>query len=147
MLSTLYPEKGSVWTFILLYINLIDTKTFVHIHFLLHQQKLVTFAWYKTHMIMNQIFRMSLYLLMVVLWMASCHNPLWDADRDALYAQLKRADSCSRHKQEEQAILYYLRSSIVCMAIKPINPLHFRHDGSRSGCFIGGNEAFVCLTK
>ena len=107
MLSTLYPEKGSVWTFILLYINLIDTKTFVHIHFLLHQQKLVTFAWYKTHMIMNQIFRMSLYLLMVVLWMASCHNPLRDADRDALYAQLKRADSCSRHKQEEQAILYY----------------------------------------
>ena len=107
MLSTLYPEKGSVWTFILLYINLIDTKTFVYIHFLLHQQKLVTFAWYKTHMIMNQIFRLSLYLLMVVLWMASCHNPLWDADRDALYAQLKRADSCSRHKQEEQAILYY----------------------------------------
>ena len=107
MLSTLYPEKGSVWTIILLYINLIDTKTFVHIHFLLHQQKLVTFAWYKTHMIMNQIFRMSLYLLMVVLWMASCHNPLRDADRDALYAQLKRADSCSRHKQEEQAILYY----------------------------------------
>ena len=107
MLSTLYPEKGSVWTIILLYINLIDTKTFVYIHFLLHQQKLVTFAWYKTHMIMNQIFRMSLYLLMVVLWMASCHNPLWDADRDALYAQLKRADSCSRHKQEEQAILYY----------------------------------------
>ena len=43
MLSTLYPEKGSVWTFILLYINIIDTKTFVHIHFLLHQQKLVTF--------------------------------------------------------------------------------------------------------
>lgn len=107
MLSTLYPEKGSVWTFILLYINLIDTKTFVYIHFLLHQQKLVTFAWYKTHMIMNQIFRLSLYLLMVVLWMASCHNPLRDADRDALYAQLKRADSCSRHKQEEQAILYY----------------------------------------
>ena len=107
MLSTLYPEKGSVWTIILLYINLIDTKTFVYIHFLLHQQKLVTFAWYKTHMIMNQIFRMSLYLLMVVLWMASCHNPLRDADRDALYAQLKRADSCSRHKQEEQAILYY----------------------------------------
>ena len=107
MLSTLYPGKGSVWTFILLYINLIDTKTFVYIHFLLHQQKLVTFAWYKTHMIMNQIFRMSLYLLMVVLWMASCHNPLRDADRDALYAQLKRADSCSRHKQEEQAILYY----------------------------------------
>ena len=107
MLSTLYPEKGSVWTIILLYINLIDTKTFVYIHFLLHQQKLVTFAWYKTHMIMNQIFRLSLYLLMVVLWMASCHNPLRDADRDALYAQLKRADSCSRHKQEEQAILYY----------------------------------------
>ena len=107
MLSTLYPEKGSVWTFILLYINLIDTKTFVYILFLLHQQKLVTFAWYKTHMIMNQIFRLSLYLLMVVLWMASCHNPLRDADRDALYAQLKRADSCSRHKQEEQAILYY----------------------------------------
>ena len=107
MLSTLYPEKGSVWTFILLYINLIDTKTFVYIHFLLHQQKLVTFAWYKTHMIMNQIFRLSLYLLMVVLWMASCHTPLRDADRDALYAQLKRADSCSRHKQEEQAILYY----------------------------------------
>ena len=107
MLSTLYPEKGSVWTIILLYINLIDTKTFVYIHFLLHQQKLVTFAWYKTHMIMNQIFRMSLYLLMVVLWMASCHNPLRDGDRDALYAQLKRADSCSRHKQEEQAILYY----------------------------------------
>ena len=107
MLSTLYPENGSMWTIILLYINLIDTKTFVYIHFLLHQQKLVTFAWYKTHMIMNQIFRLSLYLLMVVLWMASCHNPLRDADRDALYAQLKRADSCSRHKQEEQAILYY----------------------------------------
>ena len=107
MLSTLYPENGSMWTIILLYINLIDTKTFVYIHFLLHQQKLVTFAWYKTHMIMNQIFRLSLYLLMVVLWMASCHTPLRDADRDALYAQLKRADSCSRHKQEEQAILYY----------------------------------------
>ena len=56
---------------------------------------------------MNQIFRMSLYLLMVVLWIASCHTPLRNADRDALYAQLKRADSCSRNKQEEQAIQHY----------------------------------------
>ena len=56
---------------------------------------------------MNQIFRMSLYLLMVVLWIASCHTPLRNADRDALYTQLKRADSCSRNKQEEQAIQHY----------------------------------------
>lgn len=56
---------------------------------------------------MNRIFRKSLYLLMAVLWMASCHKPMGDAEREALYAQLKRADSCSRHKQEEQAILHY----------------------------------------
>ena len=56
---------------------------------------------------MNRIFRKSLYLLMVVLWMASCHKPLGEAEREALYVQLKRADSCSRHKQEEQAIQHY----------------------------------------
>ena len=40
-------------------------------------------------------------------WLASCHSPLRDVDREVLYAQLKRADSCSRHKQEELAIQHY----------------------------------------
>lgn len=56
---------------------------------------------------MDRIFRKLPYLLFAVLWLASCHNPLEDAEREALYAQLKRADSCSRHNQEEQAILHY----------------------------------------
>lgn len=55
---------------------------------------------------MNRIFQ-SLYLLMVFLWMTSCHKSLGEAEREALYVQLKRADSCSRHKQEEQAIQHY----------------------------------------
>ena len=28
-----------------------------------------------------------------------------------------------------------------------VNTPHQGNDGNRSGCFIGGNEAFVCLTK
>ena len=58
-------------------------------------------------MIMIRILRKSLYLLMVGIWMVSCHPSLGDAEREALYAQLKKADSCSRHKQEEQAIQHY----------------------------------------
>ena len=56
---------------------------------------------------MKRIFRLILCILMVALWITSCHNPMGDADREALYAQLKKADSCSRHKQEEQAIQHY----------------------------------------
>ena len=56
---------------------------------------------------MNQILRKPLYLLLVGIGMVSCHKPMGEADREGLYAQLRRADSCSRHKQEEQAILYY----------------------------------------
>ena len=56
---------------------------------------------------MNRIFRTSIYLLLMGCWLASCHSPLRDVDREVLYAQLKRADSCSRHKQEELAIQHY----------------------------------------
>ena len=56
---------------------------------------------------MSRIFRTSIYLLLTGCWLASCHSPLRDVDKEALYAQLKRADSCSRHKQEEQAIQHY----------------------------------------
>ena len=56
---------------------------------------------------MSRIFRTSIYLLLTGLWLASCHSSLGDADREALYAQLKRADSCSRHNLEEQAIQHY----------------------------------------
>ena len=61
----------------------------------------------KHNLIMIRILRKSLYLLMVSIWMVSCHPSLGDAEREALYAQLKKADSCSRHKQEEQAIQHY----------------------------------------
>ena len=56
---------------------------------------------------MNRIFRTLIYLLLMGCWLASCHSPLRDVDREVLYAQLKRADSCSRHKQEELAIQHY----------------------------------------
>ena len=56
---------------------------------------------------MSRIFRTSIYLLLTGCWLASCHSPLRDVDKEALYAQLKRADNCSRHKQEEQAIQHY----------------------------------------
>lgn len=56
---------------------------------------------------MRRIFRKFLYSLLAVLWLASCHRPLEDAEQEALYIHLNRADSCSRHKQEEQAILHY----------------------------------------
>ena len=56
---------------------------------------------------MNRIYRTSIYLLLMGCWLASCHSPLRNVDREVLYAQLKRADSCSRHKQEELAIQHY----------------------------------------
>ena len=61
----------------------------------------------KHNLIMIRILRKSLYLLMVSIWMVSCHPSLGDAERETLYAQLKKADSRSRHKQEEQAIQHY----------------------------------------
>lgn len=57
---------------------------------------------------MHHIFRKSLYLLFGALWLVSCHSSLKDTEREALYAQLKMADSCSRNKQEELAIQYYI---------------------------------------
>jgi len=56
---------------------------------------------------MNHKLRKLLYLLSAVLWLAACHKPLGDAELEALYTHLKKADSCSRHKQEEQAIQHY----------------------------------------
>lgn len=58
---------------------------------------------------MNRIIRKSFYLLIAGLGLASCHKPIGDAEREALYAQLKRGDSCSRHRQEEQAIQHYFQ--------------------------------------
>ena len=95
-----------MWTFILLVINVMKGKEFVHIHFSRHKRNLLIFAWNKTK-IMNRIPRISLYLLLGSIWLASCHTHVEDAELESLYAQLKRADSCSQHKQEEQAILYY----------------------------------------
>lgn len=56
---------------------------------------------------MTCYFRRICYLFLLVFWGVSCHSPLAENERQELYDQLKKADSCSRYRMEEQAIQHY----------------------------------------
>ena len=61
----------------------------------------------KVHWMMIGKVRKIGYLFLLAFWGVSCHSPLTETEREELYAQLRKADSCSRYKMEEQAIQHY----------------------------------------
>lgn len=56
---------------------------------------------------MNRMIRNIIYALFLLVGGYACRPAPTEADREKLYAQLRRADSCARSKQEEQAIQLY----------------------------------------
>lgn len=56
---------------------------------------------------MNRMIRDIIYALFLLVDGYACRPAPTEADREKLYAQLRRADSCARSKQEEQAIQLY----------------------------------------